>query len=563
MNTENWIENTLKELSPKQKLGQLFFAATFINASEEHIEKISQLIQHQQIGGLTFFHSEISAAANYEKKGDIIYNPESVLRLVELVNHYQSLSKIPLLISIDAEWGLAMRIEEMPQLPYAMTLGAIQDNQIIYEVGKKIGEHCRRVGIHINFAPVLDVNTNAANPVIGHRAFGEDPEQVSQKAIAYMKGMQSAQLLTCGKHFPGHGDTHIDSHLALPSIDKTRAEMQEIELYTFREAIKAGLDTMMSGHISLPKWIENAEEELAASLSPTILRDFLQKEWGFEGIVFTDALNMKSVANAFGEVGELELKALKAGNDVLLYSENVESAFEYLNHKLHTQEITEEEIHQKTKKILQAKAKLRLYIQPVAIKTENIYEDLFNEDLEKLQTKAAEAAFTLLKHDATLLPLPCEDAIKNYALLQIDPPSESILASELKEKYALDAFKIVSEDDSASFEHLEVKLNTKKSIIIALYPKIMKPTHGFGISKNVLNIIDKVAENKNSVLYLFGNPYALPLINNTEQINTIAVLYQYNHYLEKAVLKHLQGRLPSTGKLPVSIQGAFREGFGL
>lgn len=562
MNTENWVKNTLENLSIEQKLGQLFFAATFINASEEHIQKISQLIQNEQIGGLAFFHSEISAAANYEKKGEIIYNPDSILRLVELINHYQSLSKIPLLISIDAEWGLAMRIEEMPQFPYAMTLGAIQDNQIIYEVGKKIGEHCRRAGVHINFAPVLDVNTNAANPVIGYRAFGENPEQVSQKAIAYMKGMQSVQMLTCGKHFPGHGDTNIDSHLALPSIDKTKAEMQDVEFYTFREAIKAGLDTMMSGHISLPKWIENSKEEFAASLSPMILKDFLQQELGFEGIIFTDALNMKSVANAFAAVGELELKSLQAGNDVLLYSEDVEGAFEYLKNKLKTQELPATEIHQKSEKILKAKAKLGL-INTTHSSVKNIKEDLFTSEVIKLQTQAAEAAFTLLKEDTSLLPLPQENAKYEYVFLQIDPPSSSTLAQKLQEKYDLQNLIFNPKSNQETFEAIENELGDNKCIIIAIYPNLMKPLNNFGMLDNSIRLLNKLIKTQKVIIYLLGNPYSLSLIDGLEGINTLGVTYQYSSYNEEVVFSHLQGNLKTIGKLPVSIGDKFRVGFGL
>lgn len=558
---EIWLQNTLNQFSTAQKVGQLFFAATFINATEGHLQHITKLIEQEKIGGLCFFHSEASAAANFEKKREVVYNEASVLQLIEHINYYQSLAKIPLLICIDAEWGLAMRIEETPQFPYAMTLGAVQDLTLVYEVGKKIGEHCKRVGVHLNFAPVLDVNTNADNPVIGYRAFGENPQQVSQKAITYLQGMQAGGILTCGKHFPGHGDTNIDSHLALPLIEKNLTDLKNNELLTFQAAFEAGLDTLMSGHIALPNCVENPHEEHAASLSSTLLKKLLKAQMGFEGLVLTDALNMKSVSQIFPQKGVLELKALQAGNDVLLYSEEVEAAYEYIMTALNQNELTETEINTKVRKILQAKAFLQID-NTQRINPEHIKEDLFGLEQELIQTQVAEAAFTLLKTDALLLA-DIQQHKDSFAFLQIDPPAKSILARDVVNHLGIQTFAFSPKNEQEDFSALLQALEKYPNLILAIYPKQMKPLDNFGIYQNTRKLVKHLLEKHQIGCYYFGNPYSLRLFEGLENAALLGMCYQFSTYLERAALLHLEGKLISEGKLPVGISGKFQAGFGL
>ncbi|HCO84861.1 MAG TPA: glycoside hydrolase, partial [Arenibacter sp.] len=293
------------QLALNEKVGQLFMPAAFINDTEEEIQGLEKLIGKYHVGGLCFFHSRASAATNFEGKKKIVYNEQSLTTLKNLIRRYQNAAKYPLLISIDAEWGLAMRIENTPQYPYAITLGAIQNKEdLIFKVGRQIAMDCRETGIHWNLAPVVDINNNPNNPVIGYRSFGEDKLNVTKKAKAFIKGTQSVGVLSCIKHFPGHGDTATDSHLGLPIITKSKEALIENELHPFRETIKNGVDSVMVGHLSVPS-LDNGEGT-PATISKTIITGLLRQELNFNGVVISDALNMHSVSKMFPEKGELE-----------------------------------------------------------------------------------------------------------------------------------------------------------------------------------------------------------------------------------------------------------------
>lgn len=310
-------------LGQGQKVAQLFMPAAFINDSEEDIRKLESLIRDNGVGGLCFFHSRASAATNFEGKRKVIYNEHSLQTLKNLIARYQNAAAIPLLIAIDAEWGLAMRIENTPQFPYAITLGAIRgQEELIYEVGRSIARDCKNAGIHWNFAPVADINLNPENPVIGYRSFGENKQEVAQKAIAFMQGMRSGGILGCAKHFPGHGDTATDSHLGLPVISKDINTLKNQELYPFSQMIAAGIDAIMVGHLAVPALSRG--DHTAASVSPAIIQDVLRGVMGFQGVVVSDALNMHSVSRLFPEKGRLEWEAFNAGNEVLCFAEDVE-----------------------------------------------------------------------------------------------------------------------------------------------------------------------------------------------------------------------------------------------
>ncbi|MEZ4685693.1 MAG: glycoside hydrolase family 3 N-terminal domain-containing protein, partial [Bacteroidia bacterium] len=296
------------QLSLRQRIAQLLHVAAWSNKDEQHYSEIEKLVNDYGIGGLIFFQG----------------NPE---RQAALTNRYQRAASTPLMISIDAEWGLAMRLDQSMAFPYAMTLGAIPEEQIglIEEMGYEIGLQCRRLGVHVNFAPVADINTEAQNPVIGFRAFSSDKQQVFKRAEAYARGLTRARVLPVAKHFPGHGDTTVDSHLALPRIDHDLKRLEDIELFPFKKLIEAGIGGMMTGHIEVPAL--DARPNRPASLSRAISYELLQQKMGFEGLVFTDALNMKGASEQF-QPGQLEVEALKAGNDVLLYCENVPAAID-------------------------------------------------------------------------------------------------------------------------------------------------------------------------------------------------------------------------------------------
>src|SRR6187431_1248752 len=307
----------------RQKVGQFFFPAVFINDTEENIQETERLIKENNIGGLTFFHSRASAATNYESKKKVEFNDDSYERLKDLIVRYQKCATTPLLMSIDAEWGLAMRVEKTPQYPYAITLGALPDNckELVYEVGKQIGLDLKSAGIHYNLAPLADINNNPNNPVIGYRSFGSNKEKVAQYALEYLRGMSDVGILGCLKHFPGHGNTNVDSHLGLPVLQENLEQLLENELVPFIKGIENQVDSIMIGHLAVPAL--NEGKETSATLSKNIIEGLLREQLGYDGLVISDALNMHSVSKLYDTKGQLEWEAFNAGNDVLCFAENV------------------------------------------------------------------------------------------------------------------------------------------------------------------------------------------------------------------------------------------------
>jgi beta-glucosidase-like glycosyl hydrolase len=295
-------------MSFDEKLGQLFMVSAYSNKDSIHVKSIEKLIQENKVGGLIFFQG-------------------GPVRQALLTNRFQSKARIPLLIGIDAEWGLGMRLDSTYRYPWNMTLGAIQKKKLIEKVGMQMGEENKRIGVHFNFAPVVDINTNPKNPIIGFRSFGEEKENVAESAAAIMKGYQSMGLLATGKHFPGHGDTEVDSHNALPTITFSKERLDDVELYPYKKLFAEGLASVMVAHLNVPSL--EPRENTPSSVSHNIITDVLKNQMGFKGLIFTDALNMKAAAN-FRQPGEIDLEAFLAGNDILLCPENVPVAIEKL-----------------------------------------------------------------------------------------------------------------------------------------------------------------------------------------------------------------------------------------
>ncbi|HSJ11173.1 MAG TPA: glycoside hydrolase family 3 N-terminal domain-containing protein, partial [Gillisia sp.] len=327
-----WVDSIMKTLSPDERIAQLIMVAAYSNRGEEHKEEILKLIKEQKIGGLIFFQG-------------------GPVRQVRLMNEYQAASKVPLLGAIDAEWGLGMRLDTTVSYPFQMALGAIKDESLIYDMGAEIARQIKRTGLHLNFAPVLDVNNNPNNPVINYRSFGEDKYNVTSKAIAYMKGMQDHQLLTTAKHFPGHGDTDTDSHYALPQITHTRARLDSLELYPFRKIVKAGIGGVMVAHLDIPALDSTG---VPSTLSKPIITSLLKDELGFQGLTVTDAMNMKGVTEG-NEPGVVDKDAILAGNDLLEFTEDVPKAIQEIRKAIRQGLISQAEIDRRCRKILAVK----------------------------------------------------------------------------------------------------------------------------------------------------------------------------------------------------------------
>ena len=377
-----WVNSQYAQMSLDEKLGQLFMVSVASNQSKQATDKIKNLIVQEHLGG-------------------VIFSKGGPVRQAKLTNNYQAVSKIPLLIGMDAEWGLSMRLDSTYAFPWNMTLGAIQDSSIVERVGYQIGKHAKRLGVHINFAPDLDINTNPKNPIIGNRSFGENRDNVVQKGIAFIKGMERAGVLANGKHFPGHGDTEVDSHHNLPIIPFSRKRLDSLELYPFKKLIGSGLSSIMVAHLEVPAL--EMKKELPSSISEQIITGILKEELGYNGLIFTDALNMKGVSTT-GKEGSVELAAFMAGNDMLLMPENIVSAKEKLTKAYEKGKLSEDRLAYSVKKILMAKYKAGLHhYKP--IKLENLYSDLNGLEDDIVYEQAIENAITVVKNKLDLLSI--------------------------------------------------------------------------------------------------------------------------------------------------------------
>jgi beta-glucosidase-like glycosyl hydrolase len=528
-NTIIEYKEATNQLSLREKVGQFFMPAAFINDSESEIQKLENLIRTNRIGGICFFHSRASAATNYEGKKKVIYNADSFNVLKQLIARYQSASVHPLLISIDAEWGLAMRIENTPQYPYSITLGAMNDPDMVYEVAKKIAEDCRVAGIHWNFAPVADINNNPDNPVIGYRSFGSDKLLVAANAIAFFKGMQGVGILSCAKHFPGHGDTATDSHLGLPVIHKTREALLANELYPFQELIAGGIDAVMVGHLSVPAL--TGGKEISASISKDIIKGTLRSDMGFQGVVVSDALNMHSVSKAYDTKGLLEWKAFDAGNDVLCFAENVPEGIGTI-----LKNASEEEIEESFKRVWRLKQK-GINQKP--------WNSMHLNSPDEVNKIVADKSLTFYKGDEPLLVQFKRDG---FAGVSIGNSKDSIFFENINEELS---FTYLSESNNKREEVLKATGNFK-NIVISVSPPKVKPQNNFDLGNEQMELLKYLIDKHNVLLYLFGNPYFMRLLP-VNKVKGLVIAYQNFDCFHEHAAAHFLGKCKAKGKLPVHI----------
>ena len=516
-------------LSLQEKIGQLFMPAAFINDSELEIQRLENLIKSHHIGGICFFHSRASAATNYEGKKKVVYNADSFKELQKLIKRYQSVSKYPLLISIDAEWGLAMRVEDTPQYPYPLTLGATKDLDLVFKVGQKIAKDCKIAGIHWNFAPVGDINNNPENPVIGYRSFGSNKTQVASNAIAFSKGMQSAGILSCVKHFPGHGDTATDSHLGLPVINKTKEELFQNELLPFQELIRNEVDSVMVGHLAVPDITSG--KQTSASISKEMIKGFLRSELGFKGVVVSDALNMHSVSKLFEIKGTLEWIAFDAGNDVLCFAEHVSEGIKTISEKA-----TVDEVEASFERVWKLKEKA---INQNAEKPTDLSNPLL------INKEVAEKSLTLYKGDESNIAAFRKEP---FVGVSVTNKATSIFFEHISNTTKIDYRNATA----ANLKILKEELKDVKNILLAIDPPSMKPKDHFSIQADILSFVNEIIENKKVLLYLFGNPYFLRLLplNNT---NGVVIAYQNFSIFQENAADHFLGKINAQGTLPVTL----------
>ena len=527
-----WVDSVYSSMTLNQKVGQLFVVQAVSNKGISHKTKILDEITSNRVGG-------------------IIFSNGSAEKQVKLTNLYQEMSDIPLLIGMDAEWGLSMRLDSTFSFPWNMTLGAISDNELIKHVGNRIAAHCKRIGVNFNFAPVVDINTNPKNPIIGNRSFGESMQNVSSKSLSYMNGQQQMNILSSAKHFPGHGDTSTDSHKSLPIINHKKERILNVELKPFKNLINNGLESVMIAHLEVPS-LEKTRG-LPSTLSFAIVTELLRYRLGFKGLIITDALEMKGLSS-FKSKGNLDMLAFKAGNDILLMSENVSKGISSIINEYNTGSITEERLSYSVKKILKAKYKVGLNkFSPIS--TYDLDNDLNSVSDEILNEKLVENSLTVIKNKENIIPI--KDLSKRVGYLSFGNDSNTSFFSYLN-KYS--KVNYLSNLDFTNVDDLISKYNT---IIIGIHANSNTPWKSYKIKKEEINLINHISKKVNVILNVFGSPYSLNSFKNIKHIKGVIISYQNSVVFQQKSAQLIFGAIDSKGILPVSIGKLFSVGEGI
>ncbi|MBO9152785.1 glycoside hydrolase family 3 N-terminal domain-containing protein [Chitinophaga sp. GCM10012297] len=537
---DHWVDSVFNSLSHEERIAQLIMIRMHSNLGQDHINSVLNDVRVNKIGGMVTFQG-------------------GPVRQAMLINRYQAASKTPLLIATDGEWGLGMRfVDSVIAFPRNLMLGAVQDSALIYEVGKAIGEQCKRMGIQYNFAPVLDVNNNPNNPVINDRSFGEDKYQVARLGIAMIKGMQDAGVMACAKHFPGHGDTDVDSHYDLPSINKTLSQLDSLELYPFQRAIDAGVGSVMIGHLYLPAIDKKANTP--SSISYKTVTDLLQKRMGFDGLIVTDALEMKGISKYYDH-GQESLQSLLAGNDLMELPSTAKGSIAAIAAAIKKGTISRAEVYRRVKKVLRAKYDLGLAeLQP--IDPANITEDL-NAAVLPLRRRISEEAITVLRNDNHLLPLPVTIGNKKLAIVAVgvDGGNNTFIDAVRSHRADVDAYVFSPRQSEAQVNAMVKRLKAQyDAVIIAVQNYSRRPANNYGINAAERLIVNQLQEEMPAATVTFGNPYAIRYFCDAP---TIIAAYEDDSLTHKAAADVIFGKLDPKGKLPVTVCANFKFGAGL
>ena len=525
----HWVDSVMDKLSFKEKVGQLFIYTIAPVDTKRNLELLREVIDTYKVGGLLF-------------SGGKMQNQ------VELTNRAQRQAKVPLMITFDGEWGLAMRLRGMPVFPRNMVLGCIRDNKLLYEYGREVARQCRQIGVQVNFAPVADVNINPENPVINTRSFGEDPIQVADKVIAYASGLESGGVLSVCKHFPGHGDTDVDSHKALPVLPFTRERLDSVELYPFKEAIRAGLGGMMVGHLQVP--VIEPIGGLPSSLSRNVVYDLLTDELAFKGLIFTDALAMKGVAGN----GNVSLQALKAGNDMVLSPRNLKEEIPAVLEAIEKGELTREDIESKCRKVLTYKYVLGLKKKSY-VQLSGLEQRINSPQTRDLVRRLNLAAITVLNNKNHILPLHT-DKEQTIALLEVGDPGETdALAKQLSRYTSLARFSLRANQTEEENQRLRDSLSTYKRIIVAVSEQRLAPYQPF-FAKFVP---------ESPAIYLFFTPGKMMLQIQRAVAHASAVVlgHSYSSDVQRQVADVLFAKASADGQLSASLGELFPTGAGV
>ena len=523
---KDWVDKTYSSLSQDEKLGQLFIVALYTNKGEDFINNVRNIVVNEKIGG-------------------IILMQDDAAREINLVNEFQAQAKVPLMIGMDAEWGLYQRIAAAHKFPWAMTLGAIQDKNLIKEMSAKIAEDCHRMGINWDFAPVVDVNTNPNNPIIGNRSFGSEVQNVVNSALAYSNGLQDNHILAAIKHFPGHGDTNTDSHLDLPVVSHDLNRLNSVELAPFKALMDKGIGGVMVAHLYVPS-LESGKG-IPASVSKSIVTGLLKEKFGYKGLIITDALNMGAVAKRY-KPGELDALAFKAGNDIMLFSDGVQEGKRLIQLAIDNKEISQNRVEESVKKILLTKYFLGLdKYEPR--NPENINYDLNNDSHKQIVQKMYSNALTLLKDEKKLLPLNCKETY--YYVPLEEAPFQTFL-----DTLNLNCTVVLKNPSEIS----TIPANSK--VIVGFHKDNSTAYKPYKISDSSKKILNDLSKNQNIILNGFGSAYALKDVD-ISKVSTVLVAYENNDDSMIVTAKALNGKSKIWGRLPVLVNDKLKAGMGM
>jgi len=537
LQSEIYADSVLKTLSLDEKIAQLIMMDVYPNKNENYYKTIDRWVKDKKVGGLIFFRGQAS-------------------EISKLSERYTSQASIPLWIGMDAEWGISMRVDSIRRLPYAMTLGALTDNIIVREYGQLVGEQCKTMGVNMNMAPVADVNNNPRNPVINYRSFGEDPKNVAIKAIAYYLGMNDESVIAVGKHFPGHGNTDADSHYELPLVSDSKEIIDSIHLFPFKELIRYGIPAIMSAHLYVPAY--DTHKNRGSSLSPLILNDLLIEKMNFQGIVITDALGMKGVADHY-EPGEIEVMALLAGNDILLMPQKPQVAIDAIKEAIRTGRIPLSLIEEKCRKLLKFKF-LYLNESEKYVAKSSIPAKLNNADVSEFMFRVYSHALTLVKNEGSMLPLK-QNNNSEIAVVSIGRQTETQFVKTLKQYYKVKHLMVSSSPVEMEINRTVGALEENSKVIICYYGMNNSAKRRYGVSETGARLIQKISGNYQTALVMFGNPYGMNFLNEIPKISSIVIGYEEQDESEVAAALGIAGMHPFRGQLPVSA-GGFSAGTG-
>jgi len=520
-----WVDSVFNSLTKELRIAQLIMIRAHSNLGQKHVSDVTNLINKYNVGGLCFFQG-------------------GPVRQANLTNYYQSIAKTPLLIAIDGEWGLGMRLDSVISFPRQLMIGAVPDAKLVYDFGRAVGEQCKRLGIHINFAPDVDVNNNPNNPVINDRSFGEDKYKVALFGIQYMKGMRDVGVMGSAKHFPGHGDVAVDSHYDLPVINKTREQLDSLELYPFKQIMKEGIGSVMIAHLYIPA-IDNTPNQ-ATSLSYKNVTGLLKNELGYKGLTMTDALEMKGVTKYY-PAGQAALQSLIAGNDILLLPGDIEGSIQKILQAIKEGKLKSDDIDARVKKVLLAKYNLGLK-EVKQIETANLANDLI-----------AINALTLLKQSDKFIPL----TKKKVAFIGIGTDKPNAFANRLKQDYNADLYTFAYKRDLGTVPMMAYTLQQKyyDMVIIGMHGYNRVPKNNFGIPDPSVKLINLIQSQMPAASFVFGNPYAIKNIDGSSA-NLVAA-YEDNDITHVAAADMLQGKVLPKGKLPVTVSNNLHFGTGI